>query len=213
MKDLALLCPSRERPELCLALVNSTLETTSADILIYLDSDDPRLLDYHLPENDRVHVLVEPCVGRGEAVEKLIHRFPPYRMYMVLSDDAVFVRTGWDQEVIAAMDAFGDDIGLVHLESENHQPYVNWACVSRKWIDTLGYYNYPGCTFFCQDTILQILAEALGRITYIQPQVVNHLVHNHPDWSARLAKDTNAFLWYCATQFGKDLAKLRGVMA
>lgn len=209
MKPLAIVCPSRGRPFTAVRMILSALENSSADILIYADSDDPELGGYSPSNNLRVFVHVGPPVGRGAAVNELIRRHPDYRMYLIVSDDITFVRNDWEAQVIAAMDSFGDDIGLVHLASETSERYVNWACVSKKWIDTLGWFNYPECRDFCQDTILQVLAEALGRIVFIEPQVIHHDCIASPDNLQRLARDQDRFLWYMAKEFGGDLAKLR----
>ena len=207
MKQLAIVCPSRGRPSHCARMVASALANSDADVLLYVDTDDPEEASY-LESIIRVTAYKGPPIGRAAAVDALIAIYPDYRMYLVVSDDIMFMRNGWEKQVVDAMDSFGD-IGIVHLANETGEPYANWVVASKKWIDTLGWFNYPGCRYFCQDTILQVLAEALGRIKLIEPAVIHHDVVTHPDTPARLAADQDRFLWYMATEFGKDLAKLR----
>lgn len=223
MKPLAIVCPSRGRAASCIRMAESSCATSGADVLLYVDSDDPEIWDYRGGVGNmntesrairgRTILHVGPPIGRGHAVNRLCEQFRDYRMYLIVSDDITFDRLHWDLEVVEAMENFGDDIGCVHLASENGERYVNWACISRKWIDTLGWFNYPGCNHFTQDTIIQVLAEALGRITFIEPKVLTHHVIDHPDIEPRLNADCRAFLWYMAKQFGSDLAKLKAVMS
>ncbi len=205
MNDLAILCPSRERPQSCARMVASC--PPDADVIVYVDDDDPTRKDYE--RSSRYTLVKRGAVGRGEAINYLCDAFRGYRMYLVVSDDIVFDRHDWVSQVRAAMDGFNNDIGLVHLESENHEPYVNWAVVSRNWLDTLGFFNHPGCRWFCQDTILQALGEGLDRIVQIHPQCLTHVIESHPESENRLRQDEHAFLWYMARHFGSDLKKLR----
>lgn len=189
-------------------MVNSALATSDADILIYTDSDD-RLSGNLKFESPRVHHMRGNPQGRGLAVNALCDTFREYRNYLVVSDDITFIRSDWDVEVNDAMKEFPGRIGCVHLASEIKERYVNWATVSREWLDTLGWFNYPGCGWFCQDTIIQALAEALDRITFIEPQVLQHHVEQYDETMKRFEMDAIAFLWYMAKQFGADLKKLQ----
>lgn len=212
MNPLAIVCPSRGRPDVCKRMIESALDNSNADVLVYVDNDDDTRHEYpHSSERVRVHHHLP--IGRGAAVNELIRCYPDYRMYLIVSDDITFVRSDWEAQVVAAMDAFGDDLGIVHLASENGAKYANWVVASKKWIDTLGWFNYPGCRWFCQDTIIQVLAEALGRIRFIEPKVIHHHVIHDYDVEARMVPDTRAFLWYMAQEFGGDLAKLREAAA
>jgi hypothetical protein len=211
--DLAIVCPTRNRPDLCRAMIESARRTSDADLLLYVDRDDQHLARYGGYDPKHVKLVVGDPIGRGRAVNALCETYPNYRAYLMVSDDITFDRKGWDKEALAALDGFKDEIGLVHLESEVEQTYANWAMVSRKWIETLGWFNYPGCNWFCQDTIVQVLAQAIGRITLIEPQVLTHHVTHTPDVIERLRQDQDAFLWYMAKNFASDLAKLREAIA
>lgn len=214
MNPIAIVCPTRGRPGECIRMVRSALEAEGCDALLYVDEDDQARAEYDREcssEDRRLKLFIGEHVGRGEAVNRLCSTFNGYRIYLMVSDDITFDRTDWPDQVTAAMDSFGDDLGCVHLESENGERYVNWAAVSRRWINALGWFNYPGCRWFCQDTIVQALAEAMDRVVFIRPKVLTHHVVNHPEVRARFLTDAEAFLWYMARQFGSDLAKLRAV--
>ena len=213
---LAVVCPSRGRPIQCQKMVESVLQTSKADVLVYVDQDD---VPSHRMSfwDERAKLTIGEPIGRGNAVNALCRAFPDYRAYLMVSDDIVFVRPGWDAEIEAAMDAFSNDIGLVHLKGSNTQqskgePWVNWACVSRTWLDTLGWFNYPECNWFCQDTVLQVLAESLGRITQIPEVALHHACIDHPQMRERMQADAEKFLWFCAKDFKPCLDKLKAAM-
>jgi len=216
MKPLAIVCPSRGRPEALHTMIATALTTSRADVLIYNDVDD--LAAYwdswsHLEYKDRVFTVIGAPVGRVGAVNALAHSFgETYRMFLVTADDCTFTRKGWDAEVIAAMDAFGDDIGCVHLASDNGLPHVNFPCVSRRWIETLGWLECPRLKNFCVDTVIEVLAIALNRITQIAPEAVVHHVVRRDGYQEAARADVYEFLAYITQDFAADLAKLRAVL-
>jgi hypothetical protein len=201
---LAVVCPSRERPLDCWAMVQSVLETSDADVLLYLDTDD--VSPYDIPEHPRVRIIKGPRIGRGGAVNFLCHAYSSYDRYLLVSDDVLFVRPEWDKDIAAIKDP-----GLVHLQSENGMDHVNWPCISQAWLKALGWFNPPKLKWYCQDTALSALGDAFGRVHYIQPQVLHHKAHAHPDSKERAQEDLLEFLYYMATEFPKDVKKLRKI--
>ena len=199
-------------------MAQSVIDTSEADVLLYFDLDDSTAPALGVLDGPRVNVVHGPPVGRGNAINALCDQFKDYRMYLLVSDDVKFIRLGWDKDIAKAMDSFGDDIGLVHLAGScsvqlTPDPWVNWPCVSRKWIDAVGWFNYPECKWFCQDTILQALAEGIDRIKRIDDICIHHLNINHGDMAIHLTEDQDKFLWFFARHFGSCLNRLRGAMA
>lgn len=210
MSRLAVVCPSRGRPQQCRRMIDSALETSQADVLIYTDRDDPWASQYTVASPREVLWCGDP-IGRGAAVNLLCQQYQ-YDYYLVVSDDITFDRTGWYSQIISKFSEWPDDLGCVHLLGENGASYVNWACVSKRWIEILGWFNYPGCRWFCQDTIIQCLAGAIGRLHQIPEQALTHHVEHTPDVMDRLRHDQDAFLWYMAQFYLQDLEKLRRAM-
>lgn len=211
-RRLAVLCPSRGRPECFNRMAQSALETSEGTVIGYVDSDDDKQSEYQTGE--RVIVDIRNPVGRGRAVNDLCDRHRDFDDYLVVSDDITFTRGGWGDDLSDAMKAFPNSIGVAHLPGtepthSEPRPWANWICLSRNWIDTLGWWNYPECTWFCQDTIVQVLGEALGKIIRIEPPAVYHYVMRTEDMGKKLAEDEDKFLWFMAAEFGNCLNKLR----
>lgn len=208
---ISVLCPSRGRPAACKRMAESVNATSDADVMVYVDNDDPLAQEYRDTLPTSAILFRGESVGRGAAINNLCQWVISDR-YLLVSDDVTFVRSGWDQEIERAMHEFQDEIGLVHLASENGMSHVNWPCVSRTWVDALGWFNPPNLKTHCQDTVLGCLAHAIGRIKYIEPQVIHHTVMRAENFEADAAEDMKQFLSYMALDFDKDLAKLRKVM-
>jgi len=213
---IAVVCPTRGRPERVVKMVASVLEYSQADVLLYVDKDDVPSTRLRF-DSERVVLMIGEPQGRGRAVNALCDTFRQYRGYLVVSDDIVFTRPGWDVELEQGLDTFSNDIGLVHLKGSDTlqaegQPWVNWACVSRNWLDTLGWFNYPELEHFCQDTVLQILAESLGRIHHVPQVALHHACIDHPQMRERMMADAERFLWFCAKDFALCLRRLKAAM-
>jgi hypothetical protein len=210
--SIAIVLPTRDRHELCRKTIQNCLDKSKADIYIYVDDDDHASQGLRDLESDRVTVVIGPPIGRAGAVNAVCDQFRQYRIYMVMVDDATFERNDWEIEVEMAFDLFPNDIGLVHLESENGMTHVNWPCISRTWIDALGWAQAPTFRRFCTDTVLGCLAEAMDRITYITPQVVHHQALRSDHAAQDAAADVWEFLRYMVQDFNGDLRKLRDAL-
>ena len=123
MKDLAIVCPTRSRPDICRSMIESALATSDADILLYVDADDPLRLGEDGLDSERVKLVIGPPQGRGKAVNHLCDHFREYRMYLVVSDDILFVRSDWDDS--AAW--FGYFDGVTQLFRDGHRTLLHAA--------------------------------------------------------------------------------------
>lgn len=190
-------------------MLRSVLDTSVADVLVRLDDDDigsDPLSDQEF--GPQVRWIRGAPVPPGEKVNQLASVLG-YDAYLWVTDDMTFVRSGWEPQVLEAISRFPRRIGVVHLQADVDVPYANWICVSREWLDAVGWFAWPGCGYFCSDTILQSLGEALDRIVRIEPQVVAHKALQRPDSEQRLVADERALRMFYGHDFGRTLARLR----
>lgn len=192
-------------------MVESVINTSRAEILLYFDTDDPTAPRPGTWNGPRIHVTSGPRIGRGKAIN-LLCQTHDYDAYLLLSDDARLTRSGWDREVEAALNSFPNRIGLVHLSSGIPEGWVNWPCISKEWLSAVGWFHYPGLEKYCQDTVLQTLGEALDRIAYIDPPCIHHDCLSEDENAAVYQRDREALLWFFARGgFRTALKALRGV--
>lgn len=203
--SVAVVCPTRGRAVAFSEMRKSVGNTSNASILSYVDSDDPS--GYKLCAG----MTVGPPIGRGPAINVLCDDNREFDYYLLASDDVVFIREGWDREIEQLFP--GDELAVLNVARERGEPQVNWPCVSRKWIDTLGWFSPPTLGRYCQDTALQALGDALGRTIYMEHDILRHNGICREGAAADLAKDSEAFLWFMARSFKGCLDKLRAEMS
>lgn len=208
-----MVCPTRARPQQAMEMAATVVNTSSADVLLYVDADDVH--SKHLPElaTDRIRIGIGKPIGRGPAINGLCEGFKEYEAYVLVSDDAQFVRKGWDEEVAKAIEGFQNRIGLVSIpDGLSKGQHVNWPCVSREWIDAVGWFNPPRLMHYCQDTAIQALGQAIDRVSWIWPQVLSHDCVAAENGGEKYKMDLDRFLWFMADDFEPALKRLRAVM-
>lgn len=204
---VAVVCPTRERPIAFRHMYESVLETSKADVLSYVDDDQ----GYELPEEPRVICHVGSRIGRGDSINYLCKSHPEYDAYLLAADDVVFTKTDWENDLAAAMPE--DGIAVINAARERQgENFVNWPVVSKKWIDTLGWFNPPKLKRYCQDTALQALSDALGRTVYLQTDILQHKGMQVEDQKNKIAEDATNFVWFMAQEFKGCLDKLKAEM-
>src|SRR5438034_1248354 len=96
---VAVLCPTRGRPEGLRKMAQSVRATSGADVYAYIDEDWEE--EYvGIPEVER---FVGPRVGPVRAVNRLVRKVPDYAAYGFLTDDTTVLTAGWDRWVLDAM--------------------------------------------------------------------------------------------------------------
>lgn len=184
MIDLAIVVPTRGRPERFVELVHAIQATAAGDVLIVsaVDDDDPS--DYATPLLGQEINLV---AYRGERrslsgwtnhlAQHLLHSPAPPRYLASLGDDHRPRTPGWDRLLIEAIEhldgpgfAYGNDL----LQGELMP--TAWVA-SADVVRALGWMMLPGCQHMYVDTAVLTLGRAAGRIAYRADVVIEHI---HP---------------------------------
>ncbi|MBT3916588.1 MAG: hypothetical protein HN731_00035 [Rhodospirillaceae bacterium] len=94
---------------------------------------------------------------------------------MTANDDQVYIDAGWDVRLDAEIKKYPDGVFCMWFndkwESEN---FCTFPILSRRWVETLGYLQFPFFEHFFADAWLWMLAKAVGREHYIEDMVVEH---------------------------------------
>jgi hypothetical protein len=101
------------------------------------------------------------------------------------NDDQVFMTLGWDRKYRKAAEAFDDDIYVMwHDDGINADRHCAFPCVSRRWVNTLGYFSpVVGFKFFYNDTWVYDLGQKVGRCHYLPDVLLQH--HHHSKGGVR----------------------------
>jgi len=213
MKTLVV-CPSRSRPTALYDMAESIVETSDADIAVYIDDDQIDIyrdggINWKARFGPRLKITIGRRIGPAAAADSLVKAFKRYDVYGLSTDDSVYRSKGWDKFVARCMDAFPSRIGVVSAH-HGHGPWVNFPYVSREWIDTLGWFVVPGVTHYCWDTALEILGDATEIVYATKEQFeIDHMTEPTSSSPAIAQQDALTFLTWAITLRREAILKLR----
>jgi hypothetical protein len=175
---ISVLIPTRKRPENLKRVVES-MRTTSSEVEVccYIDTDDPgsSKMAWWLG----INFTVEPRCVMSDMWNKLTS-IASGDIFMLCADDVVFRTNGWDVMVEQAFAECPDKILMAYGDDlcGNGKEFATLPFVSRKWVETVGYFTPPGFSGDYSDTWLNDVAKMIGRSKPL-PFVNEHL---HPVW-------------------------------
>jgi GT2 family glycosyltransferase len=183
---LAILLPTRGRPELVSRFLQSLVDTTTPTdrqnmtLFVYCDRDDPTMERYDWRQWEK---FIRVIPGYGPRM------FPPEAdnhlgviaaredadVFFAASDDLVFRTSGWYSGLAAAFSAVPDEIALFGFDDGawGHE-LVTTPFITRRWKETLGY--LIPTQFKCDhgDVWLTKIAQANGRLIWV-PGKIEHM--------------------------------------
>lgn len=155
----------------------SAMETAENPIEIwgYLDEDDPAIDEYL--DTDTVQFYIGPRITLSDCWNKLAQRATGQILHLA-ADDIRFRTPGWDSLVRNTFDEFKDKIAFVYGRDGIHDGKLGThGFISRRWMETLGYFTWPDFPADFADTWLHDLALRIGRAVYLPELLIEHL---HP---------------------------------
>jgi hypothetical protein len=192
MKNVSILIPSRDRPQLLKRLLESieakTFDLAGIEILLTVDEDDPQLQKY-----GKIADGVKFCDFSINVVER-DPCFPAYyngmaeiangNMLWVLNDDCLIQTAGWDARVTYRAQEFKDnhkhniwygDIGDTTRNYNNNGQYSCFPMMSREAFHTLGYFFNPKIIAWGTDKYLKhVFTQAKAGIIDLTDIMVEH---------------------------------------
>jgi len=146
-------------------------------MIIYLNDDDPRLMEYTNPE----HPDIKMIVGPRRYIAEVFNWFSFARRadyYSNLNDDHLFVTEKWDEKLIALAEEKTNGWGIACADDK----LTNWAqylhpsgCViSGKATRALGWIAAPGVRHIGIDVVQGKLFGALGLLHFTKDVVIEH---------------------------------------
>lgn len=147
------MCPSRSRPKTLATMIESFLATTSrAHLVVYLDDDDPQMVQEH----PRITALVGPRVGPAQALNSMVACAFGFASYGMIPDDCVLNGSRVDH-ALTDFSLLPNGIGAI---SPRHSmgDHFDLPFVSRHWLDRLGWFAFRGSYRWCWPTVIEVLA-------------------------------------------------------
>ena len=182
----ALICPTRGRPNRLKKFIDSALNTATyperVEISLYIDEDDQYINDYKNVINNLIRRFDEsliistygPSIGVPQSAN-LLFKQSSADTFMISNDDQIFVDQAWDTRLDDEIKNYPDDIFCIWFndrwESEN---LCTFPIISRKWVETLGYLQFPFFEHYFVDAWIWMLAKSIDRDHYIKDVIVEH---------------------------------------
>ena len=152
------------------------LTSSLADVAVYIDDDQGGEYD---AVNDCLKVL-GPRVGQCYSLNDLVRRFPGYRAYGSMTDDALFVTPDWDRWVLEQVNQLKGGVGAISPFCEM-EDRMDFPWLTAGWIQAIGEYCPMLTTHYYWDVALELLAEQFGAIAYAGPAEFA-IRHNKLGW-------------------------------
>jgi len=175
---ISILCPTRQRPDRLSKMVESCLNTADnpeqIEFVLYIDDDDEvptinnKFANISIISGPRIWLsgMHNACasVAQGEIL-------------MWAADDICFVTSGWDTEVMNQFKKWNDGLGLVFPNdlSSYKGTLATHAFVKKEWLRAFGSLVPPYLPDVYTDNWITYLAESIGRITYLEDIIIEHL--------------------------------------
>lgn len=177
MRNLAILVPSRNRPQNIVELMDSLEKTkTESDLIVIVDDDDV-MFDSYLATNADIFMVERRGKGMAKPLNFVSnHLKDKYRHFAFLGDDHRPRTEHWDLEFINHLDEL--ETGLVYgndlLQGEHLATAVG---MTGNIVKALGGMTPPNMIHLYLDNFWMKLGNDLGALRYLPNVVIEHL---HP---------------------------------
>ena len=185
---ISLLLPTRKRPDRLTQTIHSIVDTATVtpEILCYV-SDCDNFYDHEIQlAQEMIDIWVHVRFVRGPRVtmSDLWNALIPHAkgdIFMLCADDVIFRTPGWDVKIEKAFAAVPDKILLAYADDggPNGKNFASLPFVSRRWVETVGYFTGPGFSADFSDTWPNDVADMIGRKKYVDVLIE----HMHYIWS------------------------------
>jgi len=150
---ISVICPSRNRPnELLTSLTSLDLDKHGMEALVWLDSDDPKLPEYHklFDENPNVKLFIKERVGyiKFHIMLNFLSSHAKYDWVFEFNDDAYFDNPDWFNVLKGSLSEYNPKIEPVVLNIWGQGKIINnlFPIVSRAYFETIGHFALtPNC--------------------------------------------------------------------
>jgi hypothetical protein len=175
---ISILCPTRNRPDQLVAMMDSALKMALKPQLIefclYIDLDDDSCGQIQFSEN--VKIVRGPRMWLSSMYNTLITAASGDYFFWS-GDDVIFLTHGWDEELRQGIKSFPSKLGVVHVNdmaTSYPQKYATIGMVHRIWVDVFGYIFTPHLRDNGIDFWISNVANQTGRRLYLGDVKVEH---------------------------------------
>lgn len=180
--------PSRERPtKVFKTIANITSLAKNDDYFIWLtlDIDDPSMCNPEVRDRiaqyDKVKSMYGTSLSKIHAINRDMEFTGDWDICVVMSDDMVWTREGFDKIIIEAFEKHFPDLdGVVHIPDQKAgSALITLSILGRKYYERFGYlYNFEYASVYADNEFTEV-AKLLSKYLLIKEPM---LIHEHSIW-------------------------------
>lgn len=170
---IAILCPTRGRPEGFKRMCDSSASTssTNARITVFAASNEENTYtNYSYP-------LDCPTVFMWNDMAITALENPTMKLFMLGSDDMIFATPGWDKALLDHYEKLENKIHVYHLQDSRDPEGTPHPIVTREYIDAMGYFLCPIFLHWFVDSWAVSIAKENSCFTHLKDYL---LIHDKP---------------------------------
>jgi len=178
---VAVLIPTRGRPQCFQNAVESIVKTSLAWIVGYLD-DDTDGAGYP-GDTARIRMIQGPRIGVTGALnvmaEWVMKERPYTEVIAMMTDDSLMVTSGWDDFALRVARRFHKGIGVISPRANKcGVNRVDQPAITMGWYKQFGYFAHKELSHYCWPSILGLLSDrlCLYRCTGQEWEIEHHQV-------------------------------------
>lgn len=202
---IAILCPTRGRPEQCKRMTRTAAETADTELIFMLGMQEDQVKLY---ANDQLQDFMVcpdwPTVMTWNWLAKEAMKFPYVKLFMLGSDDMIFATPGWDKALIDHYNALENKIHVYALQDSRDPDGTPHPVVTREWIDAMGYFVPPIFLHWFIDSWTVSIADSVGAFTRLRDYM---LIHDKPSDKGQADETHNRIRrngWHQRDQYVND---------
>ena len=212
---------SRSRPTKFFQVLDNirAYAVSNYHVLCSLDVDDTRMNDervrQRLASYDRVTAIYGNSINKVHAINRDMNYVDGWDILIVVSDDMIFIKPGFDADIIEDMrELFPHGDGVLHYpDSTAKDALMTMSIMDKRYYDRTGYiYYYEYISLWCDNEAMEV-ARQLGRYRFVNKRLFDHL---HPayglaQWDEQYYK-TESYMGIDGETFKKRKAKNFGLI-
>lgn len=181
---IAILCPTRGRPEGAKRMWDSATATSDENVRVCLGISNEDKSAYYA-------LLGEPTIDDGDDCPDgmpTVHKWnklaamalkyrPDTKLFMLGSDDMVFATPGWDEALLDHYEKLENKIHVCHIQDSRDPDGTPHPIVTREYISAMGYFLPPIFLHWFVDSWTVAIARANGCYTHLKDYL---LIHDKP---------------------------------
>lgn len=207
--SVAVLIPTRDRPESFLRSVASVRRTSKATVLAYVDEDQYDIY----PVNGEVEgaiIHVGPRIGPVASANHLVRQHPNFDAYGLITDDSRIITPGWDDYIMGCFRDFSRF--MVVSPHHNHGEHVDMPFVSRDWVEEVGWYACPEFFHYCWPIVCGLIGEMTAIVHC--PKTEFSIEHDYEDGTnaQKRLSDNSRFFDYVSLKMPAVVERIRGLL-